>query len=254
MRARSLEVVLIWPGACSNQPGTVIVSAFGNQEETPYGTSALAMAQLIGSGYVAYNTQRKLVIVSHCGTNFASALSVLNDGETVPVPVDASLKTATTPTTALVHDGFQTTWIRTRDVILSGVQTAFKSCRGCSVLVAGHSLGAALALIDGVYLRAQLPASVPIAVRPIALPAVGNDDFVTWVDETVHHEGKNELMLAARRLAAASHEPRRSSRQGPAATALRAGAARGLDRLQRHIQRLPGPGEHLCVLRRCARR
>ena len=87
------------------------------------------------SGYVAYNTKRKLIIVSHCGTNFQSVMSIANDAEAAPVPPDSSLQTPTMPVDALVHSGFQATWLRSRDAVLEGVQTALKRNPRYTVLV-----------------------------------------------------------------------------------------------------------------------
>ena len=46
----------------------------------------------------------------------------------------------------------------------------------------GHSLGAALSLLDGVYLRLQLSESVSVRVVGYGMPRVGNQDFANWVD------------------------------------------------------------------------
>jgi len=51
-----------------------------------------------------------------------------------------------------------------------------------SVTVVGHSLGAALALLDGVYFHIQLDASVNVRVVGYGMPRVGNEDFANWVD------------------------------------------------------------------------
>ena len=49
----------------------------------------------------------------------------------------------------------------------------------------GHSLGAALSLLDGVYLRVQLNASVSVRVVAYGMPRVGNQDFVNWVEDNL---------------------------------------------------------------------
>jgi predicted lipase len=51
--------------------------------------------------------------------------------------------------------------------------------------VVGHSLGAALSLLDGVYLRVQLSASVSVRVVGYGMPRVGNQDFANWVDNNL---------------------------------------------------------------------
>jgi predicted lipase len=46
----------------------------------------------------------------------------------------------------------------------------------------GHSLGAALALLDGVFFRKQLDSSVSVRVVGYGMPRVGNQDFANFVD------------------------------------------------------------------------
>ena len=48
--------------------------------------------------------------------------------------------------------------------------------------VIGHSLGAALALLDGVRLRLLLAATTDVKVIGYGMPRVGNQDFASFVD------------------------------------------------------------------------
>jgi predicted lipase len=50
------------------------------------------------------------------------------------------------------------------------------------VTVIGHSLGAALALLDGVRLRLLLAPSTDVRVVGYGMPRVGNEDFASFVD------------------------------------------------------------------------
>jgi len=50
------------------------------------------------------------------------------------------------------------------------------------VTVVGHSLGAALALLDSVYLPLHLPAGTTFRTISYGLPRVGNQDFANYVD------------------------------------------------------------------------
>ena len=49
-----------------------------------------------------------------------------------------------------------------------------------TVATVGHSLGAALALLDGVYPRLQLDPSIRVRVIGYGLPRVGNQDFANY--------------------------------------------------------------------------
>ena len=52
-----------------------------------------------------------------------------------------------------------------------------------TVTTVGHSLGAALSLLDSVYLRLQLPADITVQAIVYGLPRVGNQDWANFVDE-----------------------------------------------------------------------
>jgi hypothetical protein len=49
------------------------------------------------------------------------------------------------------------------------------------IMTVGHSLGGALAVLEGVFLRTQLP-SASVKVVTYGLPRVGNQAFADWVD------------------------------------------------------------------------
>jgi hypothetical protein len=66
--------------------------------------------------------------------------------------------------------------------ILSAVQKTLSTQNLSSVTVVGHSLGGALALLDGVYLSLQLPKGVTVRVISYGMPRVGNRAFADFVD------------------------------------------------------------------------
>ncbi|KAH9014453.1 lipase class 3 family protein [Lactarius pseudohatsudake] len=80
------------------------------------------------------------------------------------------------PSSVEAHNGFADEQAKTASEILSA-----RTARS-SVTVVGHSLGAALALLDGVYLRLNLNATVDVRVIGYGMPRVGNQDFADWVD------------------------------------------------------------------------
>ena len=60
-----------------------------------------------------------------------------------------------------------------------------KKHRVSSVVVIGHSLGAALALLDSVYLPLHMPAGTSVRMIGYGLPRVGNAAFADYVDATL---------------------------------------------------------------------
>ena len=67
--------------------------------------------------------------------------------------------------------------------MISIVYHLLKQYPSASVTTVGHSLGAALALLDGVYLRLQLPPQVIVKVVGYGMPRVGNRNFADFVDQ-----------------------------------------------------------------------
>ncbi|SRR6266849_5263878 len=72
----------------------------------------------------------------------------------------------------------------TASAILSAVQNTLSTQGLSSVTVVGHSLGGALALLDGVFFSLQLP-EVTVRVISYGMPRVGNQAFADFVDSQV---------------------------------------------------------------------
>ncbi|CCO29912.1 Lipase OS=Rhizopus niveus PE=1 SV=1 [Rhizoctonia solani AG-1 IB] len=102
----------------------------------------------------------------------------------LPVPVNSKLFPGT-PSSARVHFGFQEAHERTAAVVLSTVKKVIAERGATKVVTVGHSLGGALALLDGLYLKLNLPSNIEIITRTIGQPRVGNDAFAKFVDQKV---------------------------------------------------------------------
>lgn len=63
------------------------------------------------------------------------------------------------------------------------MQQTLSAHHGSRVTVVGHSLGAALALLDSIYLPLHLPSGVTVNMVGYGMPRVGNQDFANLVDE-----------------------------------------------------------------------
>jgi predicted lipase len=70
--------------------------------------------------------------------------------------------------------------------ILSAVESTLASHSGATVTLVGHSLGAALALLDSVFLPLHLPSSTAFKTITYGMPRVGNQAFANYVDASVH--------------------------------------------------------------------
>ena len=84
-----------------------------------------------------------------------------------------------------MHDGFVDAQERTADAVLEAVQAGLESTGAKKVLVTGHSLGAAIASLDGMMLRMKLDPSIAVTTTVFGLPRVGNKAWADLVDATV---------------------------------------------------------------------
>ncbi|KAH9074975.1 lipase [Lactarius deliciosus] len=131
--------------------------------------------------YVGFSPSQNTVIVAHQGTDTSEFFADLTDASFTLKSLDPSLFPGV-PSSVEAHNGFAAEQASTAPTILSAVQQTLSAHGGASVTVVGHSLGAALSLLDGVYLRIHLSSSVNVRVIGYGMPRVGNQDFANWVD------------------------------------------------------------------------
>ncbi|KAK7038707.1 hypothetical protein VNI00_010591 [Paramarasmius palmivorus] len=138
--------------------------------------------------YVGYDPALKTVIVGHQGTDFSKIEAALTDADIILESLDSTLFPGV-PSGVKVHSGFKDEHAKTAATILSNVQKALTQNSATSVTVVGHSLGAALALLDSIYLPLHLPAGTTVKMIGYGMPRVGNSSFATYVDShaTVTH-------------------------------------------------------------------
>lgn len=79
------------------------------------------------------------------------------------------------PSDIKVHGGFQDAHARSAEQILQAVQDELTARNTKDVLVVGHDLGGALALLDGVFLGLQLPSTTQLKVITYGMPRVSPD-------------------------------------------------------------------------------
>ncbi|KDQ61915.1 hypothetical protein JAAARDRAFT_172360 [Jaapia argillacea MUCL 33604] len=153
---------------CQANPTFEPVASGGDGDETQY-------------WYVGYDPTLETIIVAHQGTNPSEFLSLLTDGEIVYSSLDPTLFPGV-PSSVEAHDGFQATQSRSAPGVLAGVQSAIATYGATQVTVTGHSLGAAIALLDSIYLPLHLPSDIHVKFIGYGLPRVGNQDFANYVD------------------------------------------------------------------------
>ncbi|KAI0047137.1 lipase class 3 family protein [Auriscalpium vulgare] len=168
------SVTLTWScGAnCNANPGFVPVASGGDGGEVQFWFVGFAPAQ---------NT----VIVSHQGTDTSDIVADLTDVSILRETLDPTLFPGVS-SSITVHAGFAGSQSRSAAPVLAAVKAAMTTHSTKTVTVVGHSLGAAIALLDSVSLSLRLPSGTTVNTVVYGLPRVGNQAFADYVDAHQH--------------------------------------------------------------------
>ncbi|KAF8141368.1 Alpha/Beta hydrolase protein [Boletus edulis] len=157
---------------CEANPNFKPVASGGNGDSVQY-------------WYVGYDPSFDTVIVAHQGTNPEEFEADLTDADFFLTNVDSTLFPGISSDIE-VHDGFADDQASTATEVLAAVQQTMSEYGTTSVTMVGHSLGAAISLLDSVYLPLWLPAGTTFKTITYGLPRVGNQAFANYVDANLH--------------------------------------------------------------------
>ncbi|PPQ92491.1 hypothetical protein CVT25_010395 [Psilocybe cyanescens] len=130
--------------------------------------------------YVGYSPSQATVIVGHQGTNISDIEADLTDLLIAMEPLSPTLFPGV-DSAIRVHSGFANEQAKTATRILQAVKSAISAYKAKKVTLIGHSLGAALALLDGIYLPLHI-SGVTFRVIGYGMPRIGNQNFANYVD------------------------------------------------------------------------
>ncbi|EUC59126.1 lipase [Rhizoctonia solani AG-3 Rhs1AP] len=156
---------------CKNLPGFVPYTAGGDGDAVP-------------KWYVGWWPTQSTVVVGHQGTNPAQLESLLTDAEVVMNSLSTSLFPGIS-SSVKAHDGFMKAHADTATIILAAVKALLAAQSASKVLAIGHSLGGAIATLDALYFKLNLPSTVSIKAVTFGLPRVGNQDFANLIDSKI---------------------------------------------------------------------
>ncbi|KAF9443747.1 lipase class 3 family protein [Macrolepiota fuliginosa MF-IS2] len=145
--------------------------------------------------YVGYSPSQGSVIVAHQGTTETQIEAIITDLDIIREPLDSSLFPGISSDIE-VHRGFADEHAKTATQILSAVQTAISQHGANHVTIVGHSLGGAIALLDGIYLPLYI-SGVFFRVIGYGTPRVGNQEFADYVDSHLlfnHINNKQDIV------------------------------------------------------------
>ncbi|KIJ32819.1 hypothetical protein M422DRAFT_265302 [Sphaerobolus stellatus SS14] len=155
---------------------------------------------------VRYDPTLKTVVVAHRGTNTTSIVSYWTDVTFALTALDSAYFPGITDLGIKVHNSFLTAHERAVSDILAATQKTLAAHPGASVTLVGHSLGAALALFDALYLPLHLPSGTTFKLVGYGMPRVGNDKFAEFINANfsdlthINHEEDPVSILSGRAL------------------------------------------------------
>ncbi|KAG9025058.1 hypothetical protein FS837_005099 [Tulasnella sp. UAMH 9824] len=152
--------------ACNAISGFQIYAGGGDGSATPF-------------WFVGWSPSLNSIVVAHEGTDPTQFLSLLNDADFFPDAMDQAYFPGIS-SSVLVHGGFQDTFKRSASSILAAVKKVMAAKSSSKVTLVGHSLGGALALLDSVYLKIQIP-SITTKTVTLGVPRVGNPAFASYL-------------------------------------------------------------------------
>ncbi|KAF4612438.1 hypothetical protein D9613_004374 [Agrocybe pediades] len=145
--------------------------------------------------YVGFSPSQGSVIVAHQGTDTSQIEADLTDAEAILTNFDTTLFPGISSSVE-GHDGFLKEQAKTANTILAAVKTTIAAHGATKVTVVGHSLGGALALLDGVFLPLHI-SGVTFRTITYGMPRVGNQAFADYVDSHIsltHINNKEDLV------------------------------------------------------------
>ncbi|KAF8887334.1 lipase [Infundibulicybe gibba] len=145
--------------------------------------------------YVGIDPTLKTIVVGHQGTNPEAIIPLLIDGDALQIRLDATLFPNLNSTIG-VHAGFADEHAKTATLVLAAVKSAMTKSGLNDITLVGHSLGAALALLESVYLPLNIPGATFKTIG-YGLPRVGNQAFADFIDKNVqltHINNRQDLV------------------------------------------------------------
>ncbi|KAK7197889.1 lipase [Novymonas esmeraldas] len=130
-------------------------------------------------GYAGVDTVNQQIVLAFRGS--VTLMNWLQDLSFVPIPYNTAPSCGRA---CRVHMGFQNSYLSVRPQVNMAVMRLLGEFPGYQVLVTGHSLGGAMAVLAAVDVQEQFN-KMPQSTKPVALytfgaPRVGNPAFAQW--------------------------------------------------------------------------
>lgn len=168
---------------CDGNPGFQPVASGGDGDDVQF-------------WYVGFDPSLNSVIVAHQGTDPEEFEADLTD---VDFFLESLPQSAFPGTSGLeAHNGFLSEQQETAADIASAIQTTLSKFDTKQITIVGHSLGAAIGLIDAIFLPLNLPKGLSFKFVGFGLPRVGNPAFAEYLDanfpDLTHINNKEDVV------------------------------------------------------------
>ncbi|KAI0248629.1 Alpha/Beta hydrolase protein [Lactifluus subvellereus] len=134
--------------------------------------------------YVGYWPTQSTVVVAHQGTDPSHILAIRTDMDFFFKRPDPTLFPGI-PKNVEVHGGFAKEHKKTASIILAEVKRLMSEHSSTSVILIGHSLGGALAELDTLFMKLNLPSGTTVRGITFGTPRVGNVAWAAFFDSQV---------------------------------------------------------------------
>jgi hypothetical protein len=153
--------------SCDANKGFIPYANGGDDGATPY-------------WFAGYDPASKAAVVAHAGTDPLNLQSLLVDANFFWDSLSPSLFPGISKSIQ-VHDGFTNAHASSAPAVLAAVKKVIKDHGVTKVTVVGHSLGGAIANLDAIFLKSQIP-SINVKIVTYGQPRVGNQAFADYMD------------------------------------------------------------------------
>ncbi|KAI9508343.1 Alpha/Beta hydrolase protein [Russula earlei] len=157
--------------ACNALPGFLPTLTGGDGDGTQY-------------FYVGFWPAQSAVVVAHQGTDPLQLMAVLTDLNLECTAPDPTLFPSI-PSDVQLHSGFALEHQKTAPKILEEVKRLMAEHSSTHVILIGHSLGGALAELDTLFMKLNLPAGTTVRGATFGTPRVGNAAWAAFFDSQV---------------------------------------------------------------------
>ncbi|KZW02189.1 lipase class 3 family protein [Exidia glandulosa HHB12029] len=131
--------------------------------------------------FVGYHPPLDSIVVAHQGTNPDKILPVVVDADAFLEDLDPEMFPGL-PDGVKAHQGFQDAHALTASDVKTAVLDTMSQFNTSNIVLSSHSLGAAISMLDALYLKLNLPEGTNFKFVGYGTPRVGNQAFADFVD------------------------------------------------------------------------